>query len=204
MVETIESFVAKLQADGVQAGQQAADKLREDAQKQADQIIAQARKDAEKILADAGAAAQKTLSRSQTELELATRDAVLRLKDALGRAIHAILAHGAKHQLEDDQFIGKILHELILLYAKADLEGDGGIRINVPPEMMEKIAHWALHEIAAEAAGDKHVPIDLKGTLAAAGLAHCTWSAPGRVNTVWLWARLRRGRSRTKSLLFQS
>ena len=41
MGETIEAFIEKLQTDGVEAGQEAADKIRNEAEQQANQIVAE-------------------------------------------------------------------------------------------------------------------------------------------------------------------
>jgi len=53
MTETIESFVAKLKTEGMEAGQKQAQQLCDDAKQQAQQIISQANEQAEKIIADA-------------------------------------------------------------------------------------------------------------------------------------------------------
>jgi len=171
MAETIESFVAKLQAEGVQTGQEAAEKLRAEARRQAEEIINQAEARAEKIVADARTEAEKILARSKTELALAARDAALRLHEAMGRALQAVIARGVKAKLTDSEFIGKTLHELIMLYAKAELES-GSIEINVSPQIREQLTKWALHEIALEATDSAHLSIDLKGKLAEAGFEY--------------------------------
>ena len=96
MVETIESFVAKLQADGVDAGRQEAEKLRADARAEADKIIAAAKADADKILADAKTQAADLLARGKTELSLAARAAVLKLQVALALGPQAIVAQAVR------------------------------------------------------------------------------------------------------------
>ena len=172
MAETIESFVAKLQEEGVQAGQQAAEKLRAEAEKQAEEIVKTARREAEKIAADAKAQAENIMSRSKTELALAARDAVLRLRETLNRALQAVLTRAAESKLKDAKFLGELLHEMVMLYAKADIEGSSGIKINVCPEIRQKLINWALGELGREAIDSGHVSIDLKGTLAGAGFEY--------------------------------
>lgn len=174
MAGNIEAFVAKLQEEGIQAGQQAAEKLKADAQSQAEKIIADAKKQAEDITSQAKKQAEDTLSRSQVELNLAARDALLRLREILGRALGAILARGARVKLEDTEFIGTILHELILAYAKSDIEGKIAMNIDVAPEMRQKLVDWALREIGQDAIDQtrKGVSLDLKGTLSAAGFEY--------------------------------
>ena len=58
MAESIESFVAKLQAEGVQAGKDAAEKIREEARQQAREIVQHARSEADKIIAEARSQAE--------------------------------------------------------------------------------------------------------------------------------------------------
>lgn len=172
MAETIESFVAKLQAEGVQTGQEEARKLCDEANKQAGQILDEARRQADKIVADANAQAQSIVQRGRSELELASRDAVLKLRDSLGKVIRAVLAKAASKQLSDVKFLGELLHDLVLLHAKSGLEGADSIRINVRPELHEKLADWAFGELEQKRTDESNISIDLKGQLAADGFEY--------------------------------
>lgn len=165
MADTLESFVAKLQAEGVQAGRQAAEKIRSEAQAQAKEIVAQARSQAEALLAQAQAQAQGELDRAQTDLKLAARDATLRLRDGLNQAVRAVLAQGAKAGLTDKDFLCKLIHELVVLYAQADLEGRSTIHVNVSPETRKRLTDWALHEVANEALRRSGSTVNLTETL---------------------------------------
>jgi vacuolar-type H+-ATPase subunit E/Vma4 len=172
MAETIESFVAKLQAEGVEAGRQEAERLSQEADKQAQEIVRQARREADKITADAKAEADDTLARARTELELAARDATLRLQEALGRALAALLHQQVRQVLEDDDFLGRCLHDIVMIYVKADFEQREVLKINVPAEMREKLISWALKEIGQVNIEKVRPAIDLKGTLADAGFEY--------------------------------
>ena len=172
MAETIESFVAKLQSEGVDAGRKQAEKIAAEAQLQADQIISDARKQAEKIISDAQADAANIRTRSQSELELAARDIVLRLRESLSKALTAVLAAGAKAKLEDVEFLGKTLHELIKMYAQSSLTSTEQVNINVPQEMRGKLVDWALNELGKAAVEGKHPALDLQGSLAEAGFTY--------------------------------
>lgn len=165
MADTLESFVAKLQAEGVHAGRQQAAKIRTDAQAQADDIVAQARKEAATIVAAAKAKAQNERDRAQTELKLAARDAALRLRDALDKALRAVLAKGAKAALADKDFLCKTIHELAVLYAQADLQGRSTININVSPQTHKKLTAWALHEVCDQALRSSKSTVNLTGAL---------------------------------------
>jgi len=172
MAETIESFVAKLQAEGVQAGQQEADRLRAEAKQQAEEITRQAQKDGEAIVADAKKQADDLLARSRTELDLAVRDAILRLQDALSRMLAAVLARKVEEPLRDHEFLGRLLHDLVMQYVEADCQRREVLKINVAPELREKLIAWALQEIGQEAVEEVRPSLDLKGTLADAGFEY--------------------------------
>ena len=57
-----------------------------------------------------------------------------------------------------------------MLYAGSDLHHS--IEINVQPEMQQKLADWAIHEIAKENVEGRHIALDFKGTLAQAGFEY--------------------------------
>jgi vacuolar-type H+-ATPase subunit H len=170
MAETIESFVAKLKQDGVEAGRAAAEAHLAKTREQADALLADARAKAERIIADAEAQADGLRSKARTDLELAARDLVLRLRETLSRAVRQVMATGVRQQLSDPKFLGDLLHEIVLQYVRADIARQGAIRINVTHEMQERLAEWAMglaHK--PELAGTS---LDLRGTLADAGFEY--------------------------------
>jgi len=172
MGETIEEFVARLQAEGVQAGRRQADRISAQAQQEADRTLADARSQAERIVAEANAEAESILQRGRTELQLATRDVAMKLRESLGRAIQVVLAHGAREKLQDAEFLSKLLHEIVMMYAKADIDGKDTLAINVPAEMQDKLADWAISELHGTKSGGPRPDFDLKATLAGAGFEY--------------------------------
>lgn len=182
MAETIESFVAKLQQEGVQAGQQAADKIKGDALAQAQQITTQAKAQAEKIIADANAEAQKILARSRSELELAARDVILKLRQSLEAILKAVLQAEVAKPLQDSQFLCKVLHDLAVAYAQADIERNETIVLNVAEKMHKDVCDWALKEIAARGR-EPSSHLDIKGTLKDAGFEYNLSGATIEVTT---------------------
>ena len=73
MAQTIESFINRLQQDGVEAGQEAAEKIKSEAEEQARQTLKDAEAEAERILEKARAEAETIRSQVQTELEFSGR-----------------------------------------------------------------------------------------------------------------------------------
>ncbi len=172
MAENIESFVAKLQAEGIEAGQKEAQRIKEQAENEAAEIIAQAKTQAEQIIAKARQERESLLEKTQTELQLAARDTALRLREALNRALEAVLHHAVEKQLSDMEFLGSLLHDLIMLYARSDLAQGETLEINLQPDVREKLVDWAIKVIGEEALERTHPSIDLKGTLKEAGFEY--------------------------------
>lgn len=170
MAETIESFVKKLQTEGVEAGQAEAEKLKNDAQAQADAILKDAREAAEKIKKDAEGEAAETLKRAQTELELAARDAALKLQDTLSQALQQILTGPVEAQLNDVEFLKTLMTEAVTQYAKSDAKGEQSLTIAVADAQQKELDAWVRKELAkaAEGAGG----VDLQGTLKQAGFEY--------------------------------
>ena len=160
MADSIQSFVRKLQEEGVQAGRAEAQKLMDEARQQA-----------ERIVADAKAQAQETLDQGREELALAARDVLLRLRQTITRALEAVLRQAAAERLADSGFLSKLLHDVVMQYAEKDAEGDSVIEIRVSDEELQGITDWALKEIAQEQNTKGH-RLELKGRLKTAGFEY--------------------------------
>lgn len=168
MTETIESFVAKLKTEGVEAGQKQAEQLKQEAQQEADRVVAQARQDAEKIVADAQAEAEKILARGRTELELAARDATLKLRESLVRALEGVLNAAVREPLNDVEMLKQLLDAIVMRYVDADIKGVGAVKIDLAPELSHQLADWAIAKVHS-AIDCKGCSVDLKSTLRQAG-----------------------------------
>ncbi|NQT72417.1 MAG: hypothetical protein HQ553_06545 [Chloroflexi bacterium] len=168
MTDTIESFVTKLKSEGVEEGKRQADQLRSDAQQQAEQIVADAKRQAEKIIADANAEAESMLARSRTEMELAARDATLKLRDSLEKALQAVLTGLVESQLNDAEFLRGLIQSIVSRYLEAEIESYAPMKISVSPEMHKQLTDWAIEKLRISAIDDTS-GIDLKGELRQAG-----------------------------------
>jgi len=171
MPETIESFVKKLQAEGVDAGREAADRIINDARREATKIIADANDEAAKIVSRAETEADKQLARGKSELELAARDAVLKLRVALNRALEAMLARRIEEKLSDPDYLEEMIREVITAYAKADAGRRNLHEINMSREMREKLNHNVLQEFFWNI-NDKQDTIAIRATIAKAGFEY--------------------------------
>lgn len=171
MAQTLEAFVERLRADGVEAGREEAEKLLADADRRAQQLIADAEKQAAKIVAGAEAESERIRERSSTELALAGRDTLNQLRDALGRALSAVLVGGVRSKLEDAEFLSGLIREVVLQYAASDLAGESTMTLNVSDEMRSRLADWAIQTFHKDPQQRKFC-VDLRGTLAEAGFSY--------------------------------
>jgi V/A-type H+/Na+-transporting ATPase subunit E len=171
MIDSIEGFVSKLQTDGVEAGKREAAEIRSQAEEEARRIIEQANVRAAELVSRGEAEAQRTLSRAQTEMRLAARDSVLRLRDALSAMLRMILQTEVEEPLGEADFLKKLLHDVVMRYAEADVAGKEAMVINVPEDMHHKLAQWAIHELR-EALKDSGLHFQMHGTLGETGFEY--------------------------------
>ncbi|MBN1766349.1 MAG: hypothetical protein JW860_13900 [Sedimentisphaerales bacterium] len=171
MVETIESFVEKLQSEGVQAGHDAAEEIKNEARQQAQEIINEARSQAEKILADARKEAEAIVSKSQSELKLASRDAILGLRQSVIATLKTVLTGPVEQKLDDPEFLAPMLHDLVVEYARADLDRGQRFEIHVKPEVSKQLAEWVIRKLR-KTAETNQATIDFKGHLKQAGFEY--------------------------------
>lgn len=167
---TVQSFVEKLQNEGVEAGQKEADRLRAEAEQEKQDILAKARAEAEQIKSDARAEADSMLEKARNELELAARDAALNLKDTLERALQAIIAKPVREELSRPEFLQEVIKEVVSKYAEADAKGESTVSINLSPALAKQMEEWAINELGQACGGAGHV--DVKETLKQAGFEY--------------------------------
>lgn len=170
MAETIESFVAKLQKEGVEAGRKEAERIKAEAEAEARKTLQDAKNQAESIVKEAEAKAQDILQKGQEELALAARDAVLKLRETLNRALQTLLSAQVKEALSEQQFLRELIRDVVLQYAKQDGAGQTDIKINLRPELQETLGRWVVEEL--KKAIDGSASIDIRGTLEEAGFEY--------------------------------
>jgi hypothetical protein len=171
MADSIESFVTKLQNEGVEAGKKEAEKIRAEAQEEADRIVKEAEQKADKIRQDAERDAEDTRQRGQTDLELAARDTVLRLRETLNRALRTVLASGTQEALRDTEFLKGLIHDVVMQYTQADQEGKTTVEVRVSDEAKDQLTEWCRQQLAPQAQGTG-AAVDIKGVLSEAGFEY--------------------------------
>ncbi|MFO8014701.1 MAG: hypothetical protein R6X20_15495 [Phycisphaerae bacterium] len=171
MPDSIESFVSKLQNEGVEVGRKEAEKIRAEAQDEADRIIKEAEEKADRIRQDAEREAEDTRQRGRTDLELAARDTVLRLRETLNRALRTVLASGTVESLGDTDFLKGLIHDVVMQYAQADQEGQTRVEVRVSEEAKDQLTEWCRRQLAPEAQ-EAGAAVDIKGVLSEAGFEY--------------------------------
>ena len=172
MAETIESFVQKLQEEGVQAGREQAQNLLDEAGTEAEGIVADAKRRAEEIIADAKAQAETNLKRGKDELSLASRDVLLRLRETVVKTLEGLLKSSSREKLRDEKFFVRLLHDVAVQYAEKDAAHERPVVISVDEKMLEAATRWAVQEMTQEGGDDWRSRIDLKGRLKTAGFEY--------------------------------
>lgn len=172
MTGSIETFVQKLQEEGVAAGRAEAVKIAEEAKAQAEKIIADAEAQAERTRDQARQQAEETLRQGRDELQLASRDALLRLRETIVAVLRTVLREAAEETLTDDEFLKALLHDVCVQYAASDAVRDWPVEIRVSDEKLKAAGEWALGEMRQRGREDWHSRIDLKGKLKSAGFEY--------------------------------
>lgn len=171
MTESIESFVKKLQSEGLAAGEEAAEKIKNEARLEAGKILEEAGAEAKKILDQAEKEAKGKLLRGQTELELAVRDTLVNLRESIMRVLSELLTRRAEAALSDPTYLGAVIREVIMTYAKADSEQQARIEINLSKDMYAELNDTVFKDLFREL-GDEQDRMGLKATLVGAGFEY--------------------------------
>jgi len=171
MPESIESFVKKLQSEGIAAGEEAAEKIKQKAKREAEKILADAKAEAGNLIAEAKKNAERQLTRGQTELELAVRDAVLKLRQTINRILSTMLTRKVEEYFSNPDYLGAVIREIVKIYAGADAENHPSIEVNLPNDMAQQLRENVLHDLF-QRLGDEKDSMELKDTLAEAGFEY--------------------------------
>jgi len=171
MPKNIEAFVETLKSEGVDAGKKEAQKIEAQAQEQADQIVTQAKAQADVILSEAETEAGKIKSRMDSSLELATRDALLALKEKLSQLLNALLAREVDKALSSEDTLASVLREVIPAYAKTDTKASVSAEIAVPETLKGKLLESTLKDLV-KALKNQGIQAEVKNSLAQAGFEY--------------------------------
>lgn len=163
MPTNLETFVKTLESEGVDAGKKVAQKIEAEARLTAEKIIAEGKAKAEQIIEKANSEAETIKARMNSSLELASRDAILMLREKISEQINHLLKYNVDKTLSNEKILTDILNQVIPAYAKADSDKQK-IDINISGNLLE----GALQELT-NSLKEKNVEVDVKHNLAQAG-----------------------------------
>lgn len=171
MPGSIESFVKKLQAEGVDAGKEAAEKIIKDASDEAEKIISTAKAEAERIAVKAKNEADNYFSRMQTELDLAARDSILKLRETISQILSSMLTRKIDRHFSNADYLGRIIQEVIVAYAKSDAAQQAFMEINISDTVDGTFKNRIINDIFQNI-DQEHVSIKFQTTLSKAGFEY--------------------------------
>lgn len=167
---TLESFVAQLHSEGVEAGRREAEALVLAAEAEAEEIIRRARADAEALKATARKEAEAAGQRGRAELELAVRDAVLQLEAALTEVLRTLISRSVAAELSDPDALKPLLREVVAAYARADASARPS-EFRVPGRAVRVLEDWWVSEVGDVLGGEGDRP-ELRESLEQVGFEY--------------------------------
>jgi V/A-type H+-transporting ATPase subunit E len=123
MADQIKELIEKIQAEGIQAAQDKANEIENEARQKADWIIQKASAQAKKIVDDARDAASRFEASGHAALQQAGRDIVLALKKEILEMLERLIASQAAEALTPEN-LASIISGVIGAYAS---KGEGSI-----------------------------------------------------------------------------
>jgi V/A-type H+-transporting ATPase subunit E len=185
MAQTIDAFISRLRAEGVEAAKKEAEEIRHGAKQEAEEIIRAAKAEAEKIRQEAEQERAKTVARTRTDLELAARDVVGYLRVTLNRALTAVLERMVAATLADPDFLKNLILQLVKEYAAAEVRGEARLTIRVPEAMEAQFREWLLAQcrIRDRESGQPAFVPEIVGALREAGFEYKLGSGTVEVTT---------------------
>lgn len=159
----VEALIEKLRDEGVAAGQQKAETIVSDAQRRAEWIIQEAEREAELLRAKTQTECEALRIAGEAALQLAARDAVLKLRDVLLDSFSKEVLRAVGEQMADEAFLQRLILALAGAVRKeAQLDKAADITIELPADVVgiddlrknpDELQHGELSRFAASLAG---------------------------------------------------
>jgi len=108
----VENLIQRLREQGVEAGQESAQSIVLDAQKRSEWIIEEAEREAEQLVVKARQQSDALRAAGEDALKLATRDALLKLRDTLLSSFGKEVQRVVGQKMEQEPFLEKLILQL--------------------------------------------------------------------------------------------
>ena len=145
-MEEIKDLIQKIQEEGIQAAEEKARKIEEEASRVALDIIHKAKFQADKILNEAKETCAQMRKATQESLRQAGRDLLLDLKKEINLILEKIMLKEIRHALSSQE-LDKIILNLIKDHP---LEESGHIQVMLAKDDLDKIEGSILEKIKGE------------------------------------------------------
>ncbi len=129
----VESLIERLREQGVSAGQERAENIVLDAQKRAEWIIEEAKLEAQQLIVEAKKQSDALRMSGEDALKLATRDALLKLRDTLLGSFSKEVKRVVGQKMEQDAFLERLILQIASkVREQLDLDSQENISIFLP------------------------------------------------------------------------
>ncbi|NOQ36709.1 MAG: hypothetical protein GQ569_12585 [Methylococcaceae bacterium] len=133
----VEALIERLRDEGVSAGQEKAEAIVINAQKRADWIVAEAKLEAKTLLEKTHAEVTAIKTAADDAMQLAARDALLKLRDTLLGSFSQEVMRLVNQELEDEDFIGQLILALAgNVREKVGLDDSETLIIQLPEDVI--------------------------------------------------------------------
>jgi V/A-type H+-transporting ATPase subunit E len=140
MAEQLQSLLEKIQSEGVEKAEVAANEIIEKAKKKASGIIDKAEKKASEIIKKAEADGENFATRGKSALEQSARDVVLSLTDTINDSIQNFVNNVVSDSMDKSSSLETILAKVVEAYYKGNENSD--VTVFVKPELKAEIEKY--------------------------------------------------------------
>lgn len=143
METKLQELTQKIYSEGIEKAKSDAVVIVDDAQKKASEIVRQAEKDAAEILRKAHEAASEVKRNTESEMRIASKQALSKLKQQIIDLVTAkAIVVPVKETMNDRQFVASLIEKVIAGFDKVEL--------TLPESQREKIADYFNSRTTAE------------------------------------------------------
>lgn len=148
MSQNVQGLINKIKQEGLEASQQKAQEIEQEARKKADGMMEKARVDAEKVVADARARQEQMEQSTRASLQQASRDTILSLKQEVNALLMRIVQQDVRDALGKDKMTALIV-ELAKDFVAQD-QGAKTVEIGLNEETRKLIGQDVLAKLQKE------------------------------------------------------
>ncbi|HCI44990.1 MAG TPA: hypothetical protein DE315_05640 [Candidatus Omnitrophica bacterium] len=137
MSQQVQELIDKIKEEGIQAADQKAREIEEQAKRNAQGTLDEANKRARELISDAEEEIRKKQEASRTALQQASRDTLLSLKKEVQKLLHKVIAAQVADALTPDK-----LSDIIAAVAHKSVDGksaDAGVGVVLSPKDLKEL-----------------------------------------------------------------